>query len=151
MGEGTTRVVDGVGARVRELGDEITDVRRWLNALVVELDRRRHNVTSWKQLMLPAGVAGGTLVVAALVAAPLLKSRARHRRQLLSYNRGDLTAKARRLGQALGRLAEDPARLAAPPPPKVPAIGASAVLALVLTAAQVLAPTLRAALERRRF
>jgi len=33
----------------------------------------------------------------------------------------------------------------------VPALGASALLALVLTAAQVLAPTLRATLERRRF
>jgi len=147
MGEGTTRIVDGVGARVRELGDEITDVRRWLNALVIELDRRRHNVTSWKGLKVPATVAGGTLVLAALVATPILMSRARHRRQLLSRG-GDLTAKARRLAHALGRLAEDPGRLAPPEPPKVPA---SAVLALVIAATQVLAPTLRAALGPRRF
>ena len=47
MGQGTTRVVENNGAddRVRELGTEISDVRRRLDALVIELDRRRHNVT----------------------------------------------------------------------------------------------------------
>src|SRR5215510_93075 len=43
MGQGTSRVVEGNGTtgRVRELGDEITDVRRRLDELVMELDRRR--------------------------------------------------------------------------------------------------------------
>ena len=37
MGQGTTRVIDdaAVNGRVRQLGDEITDVRRRLDALVM--------------------------------------------------------------------------------------------------------------------
>jgi len=151
MGEGTTRVVeaDGAGARVRELGNEITQVRRWLNTLVAELDRRRHNVTNWRHLLREhAGtVAVGALVLGAVVATPLAISQTRRRqRSPLSRRGADLTDKARRLGRALGRVAQDPDRLAAAPPPRVFGLGASALVGIALTAAQVLA---RAMLQRR--
>jgi hypothetical protein len=151
MGEGTTRVVeaDGAGARVRELGDEITQVRRWLNALVAELDRRRHNATNWRLLLRNhAGtVAVGALVLAAVVATPLAISQTRRRqRSPLLRHGAELTEKARRLGQALGRVATDPDRLAAAPPPRVFGLVTSALVGIALTAAQILA---RAVLERR--
>lgn len=151
MGEGTTRVVetDGAGARVRELGDEITQVRRWLSALVAELDRRRHNVTNWRHLLREhvGIVAVGALVLGAVVATPLAISQTRRRQRTLLSRRGaDLTDKARRLGRALGRVAQHPDRLAAAPP-RVFGLGTSALVGVVLTAAQVLG---RLALERRR-
>ncbi len=151
MGEGTNRVVEtnGAGARVRELGDEITQVRRWLSALVAELDRRRHNVTNWRHLLREhvGTVAVGALVLGAVVATPLAISRTRRRqRSSLLRHGAELTEKARRLGQALGRVAQNPDRLAAAPPPRVFGLGTSALVGIALTAAQVLA---RFALQRR--
>jgi hypothetical protein len=102
---------------VRELGDEITQVRRWLSALVTELDRRRHNVTDWRHLLRAhvGTVAVAALVLTAVVATPLAISLTGHRQRAPLSRRGaDLTDKARRLGQALGRAAQHPDRLAAP-------------------------------------
>jgi hypothetical protein len=152
MGEGTTRVVetDGAGTRVRELGDEITQVRRGLSALVTELDRRRHNVTNWRHLLREhvGTVAVAALVLAAVVAMPLAISQTRRRQRAPLSRRGaDLTDRARRLGQALGRAAQHPDRLAAAPPPRVFGLGISALIGIALTAAQVVA---RAALARHR-
>jgi hypothetical protein len=83
MGQGPTRVAEGNGARVRELGHEITDVRRRLDALVTELDRRRHNATDWRwHLRRHAGaIALGGLAVALAMAAPVVLARARARRR----------------------------------------------------------------------
>jgi hypothetical protein len=147
MGEGTTRVVEtnGAGARVRELGEEITHVRNGLDALVVELDRRRHLVTNLKrQLRRYAGtIAVGAVVVVALAVTPIVLSRSRSRRQrVLARRSADLSRKARRLGQALGRIAHDPDRLA-PPPPRT--LGTNTLVAIALTVAQVLAQRLLAA------
>ncbi len=117
MGQGTTRVVEdnGTNGRVRELGDEITDVRRRLDALVMELDRRRHNVTDWKRQLRLHGrtIAVGLLVVAVSVTAPVALSRMRARRRSTLMARGtELTGKARQLGHAFQRIAENPDRLA---------------------------------------
>jgi hypothetical protein len=73
---GTTRAVetDGTGGeRVRALGHEITEVRERLDALVDELDRRRHAAFDWRgQLRRHAlGLAMTALGLAALVSAGL--------------------------------------------------------------------------------
>ena len=71
--EGTTRAVDvtGSGGRVRALGDEIDEVRERLDALVGELDRRRHAVLDWRrQLRRHAlGLSMGALGLVALAGA----------------------------------------------------------------------------------
>ena len=154
MGQGTTRVIEDNGAsgRVRELGDEITDVRRRLDALVMELDRRRHNVTDWKRhLRRHAGtVAVGALVVAVAVAAPVLLTRTRSRRRTSSLvARGvGLTRKARRLGQAFERIAHDPDRVA--PTVTVASLGSRTIVAMAAMMAQALATSiLRAVVTQR--
>ena len=152
MGEGTTRVVEDNGAngRVRELGDEITGVRRRLDTLVGELDRRRHNVTDWKRhLRRHAGtIAVGALVVAVAVAAPVVFARARARRRSSRPGRGAvLTQKARRLGQAFERISEDPDRLA---PTVALGLGSRTAVAVATMMAQVLATgILRAVVKQR--
>lgn len=153
MGEGTTRVVEDNGAngRVRELGDEITGVRRQLDTLVGELDRRRHNVTDWKRhLRRHAGtIAVGALVVAVAVAAPVAFARARARRRSFLEGRGGvLTQKARRLGQAFERIAQDPDRLA--PTATALGLGSRTAVAVATMITQVLATgILRAVVKQR--
>ena len=77
MGDGTTRVVEanGAGARVTELGEEITGVRGQLDSLVTELDRRRHVVTSWTRPAVTRRVGGMALTAAVMAAAMLLAPR----------------------------------------------------------------------------
>ena len=153
MGQGTTRVVEdnGTSGRVRALGDEITDVRRRLDALVMELDRRRHNVTDWRRhLRRHAGtVAVGALAVAVVVAAPVVLARTRSRRRTTSslVARGaEFTQKARRLGQAFERIADDPDRLA----PTSAGLGSRVVVAVAAMMAQVLATSvLRTVVKQR--
>lgn len=153
MGEGTTRVVEtnGAGTRVRELGEEITHVRDRLDALVVELDRRRHRVTDLKRHVRrhARSIAIGVLVVAALAgAASVVLARTRPtRREKLARRGAELKGKARSLGHALGRIAHDPDRLA---PPRQPFIGASTLVAIGLTAAQILAKRFASAPETPR-
>jgi hypothetical protein len=75
MGEGTTRVA--------ELDEEITRVRGRLDALVVELDRRRHRMTNVRRLVRDhtrTAAAVGVLMVAALAVAPVVLARRRTRR-----------------------------------------------------------------------
>lgn len=151
MGQGTTRVIDdnGTSGRVRELGDEITDVRRRLDALVMELDRRRHNMTDWRrQLRLHARtIAVGALVVAVAVTAPVALARLRSRRRRSLIGRGvELGQKARRLGQAFERIADDPNRLA---PPEA-GLGSRTAVAVAAMLAQVLATTVLRTLVKQR-
>jgi hypothetical protein len=77
MGEGTTRVVEatGAGARVSELGAEISGVRDQLDTLVTELDRRRHAVMSWPRRGGVRRAGGAGLAIAALAAALLFAPR----------------------------------------------------------------------------
>ena len=150
MGEGVTRVVvatDRKGTRVRTLSQEIARMRIRLTAVLTELDRRRHTATDGKHLARQhaGAVAAGALVLAAIVATPVLKMR-RRRQRGWAHLGVTLTDRARRLGRALGRVAHDPDRLAAQPPP--PMLGMPPkTLAALLTAAQILAETMR---ERRR-
>jgi hypothetical protein len=119
---------------VRELGHEISDVRRRLDALVMELDRRRHNVTDWRWYLRRHGpaIALGGLVVAAAVTAPVLLAMARARR---------------RHGKAADRIA-DAARLA--PTSPADGLGARTALAVATTLARVLATGLLRAWVRAR-
>ena len=57
MGDETTHVAENSGAHdwVRELSTEISAVRRRLDALVKDLDRRCHDVTGWRNHRRPRG------------------------------------------------------------------------------------------------
>jgi hypothetical protein len=154
MGQGTTRVVDdnGTTGRVRALGDEITDVRRRLDALVMELDRRRHNVTDWKRHARRHGgaMALGALVVAVAVATPmvLMRMRARRRGPLSLLERGaQLTHRARRVGRALERLSDNPEQV--PPPTTVAGVGSRTLVAIAAILAQALATAAVRAVVKR--
>jgi len=156
MGEGVARVVatDRTDTRVRTLSEEIARMRIRLTAVLTELDRRRHNATDVKHLAREhaGAVAAGALVLAAVVATPVLKVR-RRRQRWWAHQGVTLIDRARRLGRALGRVAHDPDRLAAQPPPRMLGIPLTTLAALLktlaalLTAAQILAETMR---ERRR-
>jgi len=152
MGQGTTRVVEDIGAsrRVRELGDEITDVRRRLDALVMELDRRRHNVTDWRRHLRQHArtFALGALVVALAVTAPLALAKVRaHRRGSLVARGGALTGKARRLGQAFERIADNPDRLASAT--AAAGLGSRTAVAVAAMIGQVLATSILRAMVRQ--
>ena len=141
MGEGVTRVVatDRKGTRMPTLSEEIA-IR--LTAVLTELDRRRHNATDVKHLARQhaGAVAAGALVLAAIVATPVAILKVRRRRQRRWAHQGvTLIDRARRLGRTLGRVAHDPDRLAAQPPPRMPGIPLKTLAALVLTTAQILA------------
>ena len=141
MGEGVTRVV-ATDTRVRTLSQEIARMRIRLTAVLTELDRRRHNATDVKHLARAhaGAVAAGALVLAAIVATPVAILKVRRRRQRRWAHQGvRLTDSARRLGRALGRVAHDPDRLAAQPPPRTLGIPPKTLVALVLTTAQILA------------
>jgi len=151
MGQGTTRVVEdnGTSGRVRELGDEITEVRRRLDALVMELDRRRHNVTDWRRHLRRHGrtIALGALVVAVAVTAPLALAKVRARGSLVARGVA-LTRNARRLGQAFERIADDPDRLA--PTTAAAGLRSRTVVAVAAMMAQVLASSILRTMIRER-
>ena len=127
-------------SRVRTLSEEIARMRIRLTAVLTELDRRRPNATDVKHLARQhaGAVAAGALVLAAIVATPVLKMR-RRRQRGWAHLGVTLTDRARRLGRALGRVAHDPDRLAAQPPPRMLGILLKTLAALVLTTAQILA------------
>ena len=156
MGEGVARVIatDREGTRVRTLSQEIARMRSRLTAVLTELDRRRHNAIDVKHRAREhaGAIAAGALVLAAIVATPALKVRRRRQRRW-THQGVTLIDRARRLGRALGRVAHDPDRLAAPPAPRMLGIPLKTLVTLLktsaalLTAAQILAETMR---ERRR-
>ena len=154
MGEGMTRIVatNRKGTWVPTLSEEIARMRIRLTAVLTALDRRRHKATDVKHLARAhAGVvAAGTLVLAALVATSVAIPQVR-RRQVRRWRRWahqgvTLTDGARRLGRAVGRVAYEPDRGAAQPPPRRLGIPPETVAAL-LTAAKILGEIVR---ERRR-
>ena len=155
MGEGTTRVVEtnGDAGRVGQLDGEITDVRHRLDSLVVELDRRRHNVTNWKHHLRrhSGSLAIGVVAFAAALATPLaLAQRRARRRRILGVAPDVLRMPARRLTQALAQVTR-PAERHEPPPPTALRVGQSTVVGMLLMVAQVVVTSLvREALERRR-
>jgi hypothetical protein len=128
---------------VRELDEEITQVRGRLDALVVELDRRRHRMTNMRRLVrrhTRTVAAVGVLIAAALAVAPVLLVRARRRQRTWSRKAARLGDKASRLGHALGRVVHDPDRLA--PPPQPPIFGPKTLVAIGLSLAQIILPRL---------
>jgi len=136
---------------VGQLGGEITDVRHRLDSLVVELDRRRHNVTNWKHhLRRQSGsLAIGVVAFAAALATPLALARRRtRRRRILGVGPDVLRMPARRLTQALARVTRPAERRE--PPPTALRVGQSTVVGMLLMIAQVVVTSLvREALERR--
>jgi hypothetical protein len=153
MGEGTTRVANtnGSAARVRELGHETEATRQELDELVMELDYRRHQAFDWRlqvrrhaRALALLGV-GVVVVVGLGIAASIARKR---RRQMLASRLSTLADWGDRLGHALGRIAEDPDRLAK----KGPAgpTGAAAVGPVALGTARVLLPYLGPALSAMR-
>ena len=154
MGEGTTRVANtnGSGARVRELGHETEATLQDLDELVMELDRRRHQAFDWRLQVRRHSRAlallglGVVVVVGIGVAASIARKR---RRQTLAGRLSALADWGDRLGLALGRIAEDPDRLAKKEPPARPT-GAAAVGSLALGTARVLLPYLGPALSAMR-
>ena len=91
MGQGTTRLemADGTAAHVRRLGHETEIVRRELDGLVMELDRRRHLALDWR-LQARRHARALALVAGGLVAAlglGLVRARSRHRRRRLLTER----------------------------------------------------------------
>jgi hypothetical protein len=154
MGQGTTRVVENNGAddRVRELGTEISDVRRRRDALVMELDRRRHNVTDWRRHLRRHGrtIAVGVLVVAVAVTVPVALARRRARYHGTLVSRGaDLARTARRqLGQALGHVADKPDCPA--PTQTALGLGSRTAVAVATVIAQALAASVLPTVVRHR-
>jgi len=144
MGAGTTRVAsNGAAARVRELGHETETTRRELDTLMMELDRRRHLAFDWRRQMrrharAVALLGAGALVVVGMgVAASIARKR---RRQTLAARLSEFAEWGDRLRFALGRIVEDPDRLAKKEPARP--TGAAAVGSLALGALRVVLPLL---------
>ena len=155
MGEGTSHVA-GASARVGALGAEATAARERLGVLVAELRRRRDELMDWRGQLRKhrRELAIGLGAVVALAAAGLAVQTARSRRQAgLAARIAELTDKAERLGRALGRVVEDPDRLAPAAPTKTRWAAIPAVLSVALPVVRVLLPHIAAALappSRRR-
>ena len=153
MGEGTTRIAssNGSNARVRELGNETEAVRRQLDDLVMELDRRRHRAFDWRlQVRRHARALALTGIgLAAAIAIAASVSVARRRRQhTLAARLSEQADRGERLRRALARVVENPDRLAAvEPPERYPEERTAAMFAY--DAARSLLPHVGAALLRR--
>jgi len=155
MGEGTAQVA-GASARVGALGVEATAARERLDVLIAELRRRRDELMDWRT-QVRRHRRGLTVVlggVVALAAAGLTLQIARSRRQAgLAARVAELTDKAERLGRALGRVVEDPDRLAPVAPTKTRWAAMPTALSVALPVVRVLLPHIAAALappSRRR-
>ena len=117
MGEGTDRIAQSNSspARVRELGNETDAMRRQLDELVGELDRRRHELFDWRLQLRRHGraialIAGGIVVVVGMgVGFSVARTRRRH---TLAARLAELADRGERLRRALGRIIDDPDRLA---------------------------------------
>jgi len=155
MGEGTSQIARA-SARVVALGAEATAARERLDVLVAELRRRRDELMDWRT-QLRRHRRGLTIVLGAVVAmtaAGLAVQIARSRRHAgLAARVAELSDKAERLGRALGRVVEDPDRLAPVAPPKKRWAAIPAALSVALPVVRVLLPHVANALaspSRRR-
>jgi len=116
MGEGTTRLIEGNGKAEprspREIERDIEHLRARLDRSLVELDRRRHELTDIRLQMRkhPAvffGTSAALLLMVGGVGYAIYRSRQRE----------DLPQKASRLRMALGRAIDKPQRVARSGPP----------------------------------
>jgi hypothetical protein len=147
---------NGSAARVRELDQETGAVRRQLDDLLAELDRRRHEALDWRLQVRRHGralaLAAGGIAAAATLVVALYRMRAR-RQATLAARLSDLADRGERLRRALARVIEDPDRLA---PEERPAsssrrrVDVPAVASLALATGRILLPHVAAALARRR-
>ena len=121
MGQGTTRVTPATGsaARVQELGRETAAVRRELDGLVSELDRRRHLAFDWRRQLRRHGravalVSTGIVAIAGLIAVTSIARRRRHQglASRLSELADAMPRALRTLGDAAERLAAAQASIA---------------------------------------
>ena len=110
MDQGTHRMN---GQKTPEsLEREVNGIRAGLDAILAELDRRRHELTDWRLQVRrhpfkAALLGGGVLaVVGGTIALAVLRHRRRHRPR----------EKARRLWKALSRMLDDPDAVARPSP-----------------------------------
>ena len=139
MGEGTPGLNSGSSARrepdapratAEQLGGEIAVVRRELDTLLGELDRRRHEALD-VPLQLRRHATGATLTVLAflLTAAGGVWLTIWNRRRRARY-----PARASRLRLALARMTEHPERVAAEPtvPGKILTAAANAAVAALV-------------------
>jgi hypothetical protein len=120
MGQGTTRLghPNGSMARVRQLGHETEEVRRELDGLVSELDRRRHHALDWRLQMRRhpralALAASGIAVAMGLIVTVSVARRRRH--QAVAARLFELAEREHLVERALRSLAESAERLTAPP------------------------------------
>jgi hypothetical protein len=154
MGEGTPHVAESHGAspRVVALSAAATAARDRLETLLAELRRRRDEVLDWRMQLRryrgPLTIVLGGIVAAA--AASVAVQIARSRRQAwLAARVAELTDKAERLGRAIGRVVQDPDRLAPVAPPRKKWAAVPAALSLVVPVLRVLLPHIAAALAPR--
>ena len=132
------------GDAVRQLGAEIAALREELSGLVAELDRRRHDMLDLK-LQARRHALGVTATVASLIGAAAGVVwvgiwRSRRRQTLLS--------RARRLGEAVGRMADQPDRVAAEQPVLGKIVTAAATAAVATMIKRILGPAMQAFIER---
>ncbi len=154
MGEGTTRIEspNGSSARVRELGSETEAMRRQLDELVMELDRRRHQAFDWRLQLRRHGralvmIGGG---VAVLVAIGVATSMARSRRQrTLATRLTELADREGGLRRVLERILDDPNCLPAEAPRTRGRVDRSMTAAVALETARAVLPYVAGSLARR--
>jgi hypothetical protein len=108
MGEGTNGITEPTP---EELEADIDARRVHADAVLAELDRRRHEITDWRLQLrrhapLAALIAGGALLLGAGLIALQLHRRRQRRRPI---------AKLGRLRQALARAIERPEQVASQP------------------------------------
>jgi len=133
VGEGTDHV--------KEIAQEIDELRDEMTPLITELDRRRRDALDWRlqarQHLLPVSVAA--LAIAGLAGYAIWSSV--HER----HERHRAVVKARRLRTAVGRMIDEPERVAAADPSGMRAIGVAIARTAATTAASIV---VRKAVER---
>ena len=151
MGQGTSRLVIGNGAidRVRAIEQETRETRDHLDRLVRELDGRRHDALDVKLQVRRHGralaaVLGGVIAIGAAVEFAIAR---RRRPPTLTARVADLADRADRLRLALGRIVEDPDRLARTEPPSRHSVPTA--VSAALEAARLLIPPVVAAVAAR--
>jgi hypothetical protein len=131
MGEGTNRVGVDNETNPDHLSERVEESRRRLDALVAQLDERRHVVTRLKGSVIENRVlliAAGLLTVAVASGLVALGVK-RHRKQQR------LRPRVRRLFEAFGRMSDHPDRVASEAPNllgKLLTAGASTVTTTLL-------------------
>lgn len=133
MGEGTDRV--------KEIAQEIDELRNEMTPLITELDRRRRDALDWK-LQVQQHVVPVTVVALALlgVTGYAIWSSVHDRRE-----RHRPVVKARNLRLALSRMMDEPQRVAPPEPSGMRALTSVVVRTAVTAAATIV---VRRAVER---